>query len=112
MSIFEVADYAVAALRFRACAGKHAVEDGAADGDFGLLNGKRPCPQTPPDGGLVSPYGGLDQRAFAITVGDLPFHPAVSADCGDMLVPLAGRSIVEWFDRAGTRRMTIAAAAL
>lgn len=88
-AIFEAADYAVAAFRradFGQCAGKRGVEDGTADGDFGLLNGKRPCPQTSPDDGLVSPYGGLDQRAVAVAVGDLTFHPAVSADCGDMLV--------------------------
>ncbi|MGZ2505384.1 hypothetical protein ACVINI_005930 [Rhizobium beringeri] len=44
MGIFETADYGVAAFAadgFRACASKHAVEDGAADGDFGLLTRQR-----------------------------------------------------------------------
>ena len=43
MGIFEVAYYAVAALRtdFGRAPGKHSVEDCAAEGDFGLLNGKR-----------------------------------------------------------------------
>lgn len=57
-----------------------------------------------------SPYGGLEQRAFAVTVRGLPFHPAVSTDCGDMLVPLVGRSIGSTtLTRGG---MTMATAAL
>jgi len=36
--------------------------------------------------------------------GDLPFHPAVSADCGDTLIPSSKRSIVDWFYRVGARR--------
>lgn len=38
-------------------------------------------------------------RGLAGTVGNLPFHPAVSADCGDMLVTLVGRSLVDRFGR-------------
>jgi hypothetical protein len=36
---------------FRACAVKHVVENGAADGDFGLLTKPRPRPQMPPEDG-------------------------------------------------------------
>lgn len=103
MGIFETAG-CVAADGFRACASKHAVEDGAADGDFGLLTRQRPGPQTPPDDGLVSPDCRLNQRALSVAVRDLPFHPAVTVDCGDMPVPLAGRSTVAWLDRVGARR--------
>jgi len=86
------------------CASKHSVEDGATDGDFGLLHGKRSSPQTSSDDGFVSPDGGLDQRAFAVAVCGPPFHSAVSADCGDMLIPSVEKSIVDWFDRVGARR--------
>ncbi|TCM67959.1 hypothetical protein EV291_1317 [Rhizobium sp. BK068] len=94
----------IAADGFRACAGKHSIEDVATDGDFRQLSLERSDPQTPPDHGFVSPDGGLAQRAFAVAAGDLPCHPAVSADFGDMLVPLSGRSIAEWFDRVGAWR--------
>ncbi|NNG72058.1 hypothetical protein HLI18_19635 [Rhizobium laguerreae] len=105
MWIFETAEYGVAPCGGRLSGvRKHAVEDGAADGDFGLLTRQRPGPQTTPDDGLVSPDCPLKQRVFAVAVRDLPFHRAVTVDCGDMPVPLAGRSIVAWLDRVGARR--------
>ena len=45
----------IAAGGFRACAGKHAVEDGAADGNFRLLSVKRPSLKTPPMMDLYRP---------------------------------------------------------
>jgi hypothetical protein len=69
-----------------------------------MLSVKRPGPQTPSDDGLVSPDGGLDQRPFAVAGGSLPLHPAVSADCRDMAIPLTGRLLAGRFDRVGARR--------
>jgi hypothetical protein len=79
------------------------VEDGAADGDFRLLSMKRSGSQALFDDGLVSPDGGLDWRTPAIASCGLPLHPTVSANCWDMLIPLAGGLVVGVFDSIGTR---------
>ncbi|AUW47363.1 hypothetical protein CUJ84_pRLN3000236 (plasmid) [Rhizobium leguminosarum] len=47
--------WCLAADGFRACAVKHAIENGSADGDFGLLTRPRPGPQTPPDDDFYRP---------------------------------------------------------
>jgi len=39
---------------------------------------------------LYRPIAVSTNERFALAVGDLPLHPAVSVDCGDMAVPLSG----------------------
>ncbi|MBY3529495.1 hypothetical protein HFN72_26620 [Rhizobium laguerreae] len=47
---------------------KHAVENGATDGEFGLPTRPRPGSQTPPYDGLVSPDYRFHQQEFAAAV--------------------------------------------
>lgn len=61
----------MAADGFRPCPVKHAVENGATDGDFGLLTRPRPGPKAPSYDGLVSPDDRFDQEEFSVAVGDL-----------------------------------------
>jgi hypothetical protein len=93
-------------------AGKHSIENVATDGNFRLLGLERPSPKAPSDEGLVSPDGGLDQRALAVTGGGLPFHPAVSADYCDMPIPVAERLLVGRSIALARGGMTKAASAL
>lgn len=81
-----------AADGLRACARRHTIENGTADGDLGLLSRKRARPKAPADQSFVAPDGSLDQGTPAIAGGSLPFQPSVSGDGPDVTIPLTGWS--------------------
>ena len=72
----------------RAAGLKHAIENRNADGGFGLLTGKGPCPKLRANNPFVSTDGGFHERAAAIAGRLLPFQSSFGLDQGDMSVAL------------------------
>lgn len=85
-------------------ASQHAIEDGAAEGDFHLLCGECACPQPPSDDRFVTADRGLRERSLSVAGRDPPLHPAIGADRRDMLDSLIGGIVVLTFYCIGTRR--------
>jgi len=79
-------------------------EDGAADGDLGLLRPEASRSQAATDDRLISADRGLDQRTRAVAGSGLPLHPAIRVDRHDMTVPLATGFGIAPLDGIGARR--------
>lgn len=89
---------------FPACAGQHAIEDGAAEGDILLLGWECACPQLPSDDRFVATDRRLDQRSFPVAGRGLPLHSAVGVDRGYMTGSLPGGIGVLPFHHIGAWR--------
>jgi hypothetical protein len=55
---------------------QHAVEDGRADGRFGLLDGEGAGSQARTDDGLLSSHSGFNESALAVVSFLLPAQPS------------------------------------
>src|ERR1019366_4146443 len=67
---------------------EHAVEDGHADGRFGLLAREASRSQARTDDGLVSAHRGFNQSALAVVGLLLPAQPSSSCNRKNVLVSL------------------------
>ena len=65
---------------------KHAIQNRDADGGFGLLNCKGPCPKLRANNPFVSTHRGFRERAAIIAGRLLPFQSPFGLDQGDMAV--------------------------
>src|ERR1039458_10438233 len=72
----------------RATGLKHAIENRNADGGFGLLTGKGPCPKLGANNPFVSTHRGLHERAAAIAGRLLPLQSHFGLDHVDMAISL------------------------
>lgn len=88
-AVFDASWPCRAADGLRACARRHAIENGAGDGGLGLLSRKGARAQAPADQSLVSADGRLDQGASSVTGGGLPFQPSVIGNRPDVTISLA-----------------------
>src|SRR5450759_2328541 len=67
---------------------KHAIQNRDADGGFGLLTWKGPCPKLRANNPFVSTHRGFRERAAAIAGRLLPFQSPFGLDQGDMAITL------------------------
>jgi hypothetical protein len=72
----------------RATDPKHAIQNRDADGGFGLLTCKGPCPKLRANNPFVSAHSGFRERAAAIAGRLLPFQSPFGLDQGDMAITL------------------------
>ena len=72
----------------RATDPKHAIQNRDADGGFGLLTCKGPCPKLRANNPFVSAHRGFRERAAAIAGRLLPFQSPFGLDQGDMAITL------------------------
>ena len=72
----------------RATGPKHAIQNRDADGGFGLLTCKGPCPKLRANNPFVSTHRGFHERASAIAGRLLPFQSPFGLDQGDMAITL------------------------
>ena len=67
---------------------EHAIKNRDADGGFGPLTCKGPCPKLRANNPFVSAHRGFRERAAAIAGRLLPFQSPFGLDQGDMAITL------------------------